>query len=32
MRLEQGSFLRMGELMFDNWGAFSRFLPRMRFI
>jgi beta-amylase len=29
-RLEQVTFLRMGDLMFDNWDAFSRFLKRMR--
>ncbi|GAX80527.1 hypothetical protein CEUSTIGMA_g7965.t1 [Chlamydomonas eustigma] len=29
-RLEQVTFLRMGDLMFDNWDAFSRFLQRMR--
>ena len=29
-RLEQVTFLRMGDLMFDNWDAFSRFLNRMR--
>ncbi|MEW5318652.1 MAG: hypothetical protein WDW38_009858 [Sanguina aurantia] len=29
-RLEQVTFLRMGDLMFDNWDAFSRFLSRMR--
>lgn len=29
-RLEQVTFLRMGDLMFDNWDAFSRFLRRMR--
>lgn len=29
-RLEQLTFLRMGDLMFDNWGAFSHFLQRMR--
>lgn len=28
-RLEQVTFLRMGDLMFDNWDAFSRFLKRM---
>ncbi|KAL6753941.1 beta-amylase [Haematococcus lacustris] len=30
-RLEQVTFLRMGDLMFDNWDAFSRFLNRMRY-
>ncbi len=29
-RLTQVTFLRMGDLMFDNWDAFSRFLNRMR--
>lgn len=29
-RLEQLTFLRMGDLMFDNWEAFSSFLRRMR--
>jgi beta-amylase len=29
-RLEQLTFLRMGDLMFDNWDAFSSFLRRMR--
>jgi beta-amylase len=29
-RLEQLTFLRMGDLMFDNWEAFSSFLGRMR--
>lgn len=29
-RLEQVTFLRMGDLMFDNWDAFSRFLQRMK--
>lgn len=29
-RLEQLTFLRMGDLMFDNWNAFSDFLIRMR--
>ncbi|KAF5827053.1 beta-amylase [Dunaliella salina] len=29
-RLEKVTFLRMGDLMFDNWDAFSRFLNRMR--
>lgn len=29
-RLEQLTFLRMGDLMFDNWEAFSSFLQRMR--
>ena len=29
-RLEQLTFLRMGDLMFDNWQAFSSFLQRMR--
>ena len=29
-RLEQLTFLRMGDLMFDNWDAFSEFLKRMR--
>ena len=29
-RLEQLTFLRMGDLMFDNWDAFSDFLKRMR--
>lgn len=29
-RLEQVTFLRMGDLMFDNWDSFSRFLARMR--
>lgn len=28
-RLEKVTFLRMGDLMFDNWDAFSRFLNRM---
>eukprot|EP00798_Chlamydomonas_sp_ICE-L_P013265 gene13265-19105_t len=28
-RLEQVTFLRMGDLMFDNWDAFSCFLDRM---
>ncbi len=31
-RLEQVTFLRMGDLMFDNWDAFSRFLKRMRML
>lgn len=29
-RLEQLTFLRMGDLMFDNWDAFCAFLRRMR--
>ena len=29
-RLEQLTFLRMGDLMFDNWDAFSTFLHRLR--
>jgi beta-amylase len=29
-RLEQLTFLRMGDLMFDNWEAFSQFLHRLR--
>ncbi|KAK9829359.1 hypothetical protein WJX72_005395 [[Myrmecia] bisecta] len=29
-RLEQLTFLRMGDLMFDNWDAFSQFLARLR--
>jgi beta-amylase len=29
-RLTQVTFLRMGDLMFDNWDAFSRFVRRMR--
>lgn len=29
-RLEQLTFLRMGDLMFDNWDAFCAFLKRMR--
>jgi beta-amylase len=29
-RLEQLTFLRMGDLMFDNWEAFCAFLRRMR--
>ena len=29
-RLEQLTFLRMGDLMFDNWDAFSSFLTRLR--
>ncbi len=29
-RLEKLTFLRMGDLMFDNWDAFSSFLKRMR--
>ena len=29
-RLEQLTFLRMGDLMFDNWEAFCSFLRRMR--
>ena len=29
-RLEQLTFLRMGDLMFDNWDAFSNFLHRLR--
>lgn len=29
-RLEQLTFLRMGDLMFDNWDAFVGFLNRMR--
>ncbi|KAK9828277.1 hypothetical protein WJX74_006952 [Apatococcus lobatus] len=29
-RLEQLTFLRMGDLMFDNWAAFSSFLARLR--
>ncbi|BDA47842.1 beta-amylase 1, chloroplastic [Coccomyxa sp. Obi] len=29
-RLEQLTFLRMGDLMFDNWDAFSSFLHRLR--
>lgn len=29
-RLEQLTFLRMGDLMFDNWDAFCSFLRRMR--
>ncbi|CAL5229063.1 g12313 [Coccomyxa viridis] len=29
-RLEQLTFLRMGDLMFDNWDAFSHFLQRLR--
>jgi beta-amylase len=29
-RLEQLTFLRMGDLMFDNWEAFSSFLHRLR--
>ncbi|KAI8465551.1 MAG: beta-amylase [Monoraphidium minutum] len=29
-RLEQLTFLRMGDLMFDNWDAFTAFLTRMR--
>lgn len=29
-RLEQLTFLRMGDLMFDNWEAFSSFLKRIR--
>lgn len=31
-RLEQLTFLRMGDMMFDasNWDAFSRFLAKMR--
>jgi hypothetical protein len=29
-RLEKLTFLRMGDLMFDNWDAFSSFLERMR--
>ncbi len=29
-RLEQLTFLRMGDLMFDNWDAFCQFLARMR--
>jgi len=29
-RLIQVTFLRMGDLMFDNWDAFSRFLKRMK--
>lgn len=29
-RLEQLTFLRMGDLMFDNWTAFCDFISRMR--
>ena len=29
-RLEQLTFLRMGDLMFDNWDAFCAFLRRMQ--
>ena len=29
-RLEQLTFLRMGDLMFDNWTAFCYFINRMR--
>ena len=29
-RLEQLTFLRMGDLMFDNFGSFSQFLERLR--
>ena len=29
-RLEQLTFLRMGDLMFDNWDAFSQLLVRLR--
>lgn len=28
--LVQLTFLRMGDLMFDNWDAFSQFLNRLR--
>ena len=28
--LVQLTFLRMGDLMFDNWDAFSQFLSRLR--
>ena len=30
-RLEQLTFLRMGDLMFDNWEAFTHFLQVWRF-
>lgn len=29
-RLEQLTFLRMGDLMFDNWPSFTAFVRRMR--
>ena len=29
-RLQQLTFLRMGDLMFDNWGAFTQFLQRLQ--
>lgn len=28
-RLQQLTFLRMGDLMFDNWGAFTQLLQRL---
>jgi len=28
--LSQLTFLRMGDLMFDNWGAFAALLARLR--
>lgn len=28
--LQQLTFLRMGDLMFDNWGAFTQFLQRLQ--
>lgn len=29
-RLQQLTFLRMGDLMFDNWGAFTQLLQRLQ--
>ena len=29
-RLQQLTFLRMGDLMFDNWGAFTKLLQRLQ--
>ena len=29
-RLQQLTFLRMGDLMFDNWSAFTQFLQRLQ--